>query len=86
MVNKLQAARLSKECQRTQSVGHELCVRPFLHQDTAHEDITTVMLYASTLNLQAKLFHYPIAGRYVCLVITLTIVILFSLGMCHLLQ
>ncbi|PZC78778.1 hypothetical protein B5X24_HaOG217104 [Helicoverpa armigera] len=82
----VQAARLSKECRRTQSVGHELCVRPFLHQDTSQEDITSVLMYASTLRLHAKLFHYPIAGRYLCLVLTLTVIVLFSLGMCHLLQ
>ncbi|CAH0700637.1 unnamed protein product [Spodoptera exigua] len=82
----VQAARLSKECRRTQSVGHELCVRPFLHQDTSQEDITSVLMYASTLRLHAKLFHYPIAGRYLCLVLTITVIVLFSLGMCHLLQ
>ncbi|KAM3964725.1 uncharacterized protein ACR2FA_001115 [Aphomia sociella] len=82
----IQAARLSKECRRTQSVGHELCVRPFLHQDTSHEDITTVLMYASTLKLRAKLFHYPIAGRYLCLVFSFSIIVLFSLGMCHYLQ
>ncbi|XP_059049793.1 uncharacterized protein LOC131844834 isoform X2 [Achroia grisella] len=82
----IQAARLSKECRRTQSVGHELCVRPFLHQDTSQEDITTVLMYASTLKLRAKLFYYPIAGRYLCLILTLTIIMLFSLGMCHYLQ
>ncbi|KAL0894756.1 hypothetical protein ABMA27_013288 [Loxostege sticticalis] len=82
----VQAARLSKECRQTQSVGHELCVRPFLHQDTAQEDIITVLMFASTLKLQAKLFHYPIAGRSVCLILTLSIILLFSLGMCHYLQ
>ncbi|XP_049867848.1 uncharacterized protein LOC126368028 isoform X2 [Pectinophora gossypiella] len=82
----VQAARLSKECRRTQSVGHELCVRPFLHQDTPQEDITTIMLYTSSLKLRAKLFHYPIAGRYVCLILTVGTIVLFSLGMCHFLQ
>ncbi|XP_073941734.1 gustatory receptor-like Holozoa isoform X2 [Choristoneura fumiferana] len=79
----VQAARLSKECRRTQFVGHELCVRPFLHQDTPHEDISAVLLYASTLKLRAKLFNYPIAGRYLWLILTFTLVALFSLGMCH---
>ncbi|XP_072936537.1 nucleolar protein 10 [Epargyreus clarus] len=82
----VQAARLSQECRRTQSVGHELCARPFLHQDTSHEDISTVLAYAATLKLHAKLFHYPIAGRYLCLLLTLAVIALFALGMCHYLQ
>ncbi|XP_068621517.1 uncharacterized protein GrlHz [Battus philenor] len=82
----VQAARLSKECRNTQSVGHELCVRPFLHQDTSQEDISAVLMYAATLKLRAKLFYYPIAGRYVCFALTLTVIVLFALGMCHFLQ
>lgn len=81
-----QAARLSYECRRTQSVGHELCVRPFLHQDTPHEEISAVLLYAATLQLRAKLFCHPVAGKYVCLALTLALVALFALGMCHYLQ
>ncbi|CAK1603176.1 unnamed protein product [Parnassius mnemosyne] len=86
MVPFVQAARLSKECRNTQSVGHELCVRPFLHQDTSQEDISTVLMYAATLKLRAKLFHFPIAGRYVCLLLTIAVIVLFSLSMCHFLQ
>ncbi|XP_013133465.1 PREDICTED: nucleolar protein 10 [Papilio polytes] len=82
----VQAARLSYECRRTQSVGHELCVRPFLHQDTPHEEISAVLLYAATLQLRAKLFCHPVAGKYVCLALTLALVALFALGMCHYLQ
>uniref|UniRef100_S4PB22 Gustatory receptor n=1 Tax=Pararge aegeria TaxID=116150 RepID=S4PB22_9NEOP len=82
----IQAARLSRECRHTQSVGHELCARPFLHQDTPQEDISTVLAYAASLRLRAKLFHYPIAGRYICLLTTLTLIVLFALGMCHYLQ
>ncbi|XP_064291993.1 uncharacterized protein GrlHz [Plodia interpunctella] len=82
----VQAARLSAECRRTQSAGHELSVRPFLHQDTSPEDISAVLMYASTLKLRAKLFYYPVAGRYVCLILTLAAIVLFSLGMCHYLQ
>nr|XP_034840383.1 nucleolar protein 10 [Maniola hyperantus] len=82
----IQAARLTKECRHTQSVGHELCVRPFLHQDTSQEDISTVLAYAASLQLRAKLFHYPIAGRYICLLATFTLIVLFALGMCHYLQ
>ncbi|KAG7311552.1 hypothetical protein JYU34_002599 [Plutella xylostella] len=82
----IQAARLSHEGRLTQSVGHELSVRPFLHQDTAQEDITTVLMFASTLKLQAKLFHYPIVSRYLYLILTLGTIVLFSLGMCHYLQ
>ncbi|XP_045510767.1 uncharacterized protein LOC123705792 isoform X1 [Colias croceus] len=82
----IQAARLSAECRRTQSIGHELCVRPFLHQDTSQEDISTVLAYSTSLKLRAKLFCFPVAGRYICLLLTLTLIILFALGMCHYLQ
>ncbi|XP_045542672.1 uncharacterized protein LOC123723588 [Papilio machaon] len=82
----VQAARLSTECRHTQSVGHELCVRPFLHQDTSHEDISAVLMYAATLNLRAKLFCHPVAGNYVCLALTLALIVLFALGMSHYLQ
>ncbi|CAG9784447.1 unnamed protein product [Diatraea saccharalis] len=70
----VQAARLSNECRKTRSMGHELCVRPFLHQDTAQEDIITVLMFASTLRLHAKLFHCSIAGRYVCLLLAVTVI------------
>ncbi|KAL4706030.1 hypothetical protein ACJJTC_014252 [Scirpophaga incertulas] len=82
----VQAARLSQECCNTQSVGHELCVRPFLHQDTSQEEIITILMYASNLKLQAELFYCPIAGRYVFFLITVSVITIFSLGMCHYLQ
>lgn len=64
-------------------MGHELCVRPFLHQDTSHEDIVTVLMYASALKLKAKLFYISIEGRYISLSLTIIVITLFSLGMCH---
>ncbi|CAH2104702.1 unnamed protein product [Euphydryas editha] len=82
----IQAARLSAECRRAQGVGHELSARPFLHRDTSAEDIGAVLAYATSLRLRAKLFHYPVAGRFVCLLLTLTLIVLFALGMSHYLQ
>ncbi|XP_041978163.1 nucleolar protein 10 [Aricia agestis] len=82
----IQAARLSAECARTSGAGHELSARPFLHQDTPPADVAAVLAFASTLRMRAELFHYPIKGRYLCLILTLATVSLFALGMCHYLQ
>ncbi|XP_045459319.1 uncharacterized protein LOC123669773 [Melitaea cinxia] len=82
----IQAARLSAECRRAQGVGHELSARPFLHRDTSPEDIGAVLAYAASLRLRAKLFRYPVAGRFVALLLALALVALFALGMCHYLQ
>lgn len=82
----IQAARLSTECSSTQAIGHEICVRPFLHQDTSQEDIVTILMFASTLKLSAKLFRCPIEGKYLCLFLTFATIALFILGMCHYLQ
>ncbi|XP_050361517.1 uncharacterized protein LOC126780884 isoform X1 [Nymphalis io] len=82
----IQAARLSQECARTRGVGHELCARPFLHRDTSAEDIGAVLAFAASLRLRAKLFHCPVSGRHMCVLLALAVVALFTLGMCHYLQ
>ncbi|VVC97370.1 unnamed protein product [Leptidea sinapis] len=60
--------------------------RPFLHQDTSQEDISSILAYSATLNLRAKLFAFPVSGRYILLVLTITTIASFALGMCHYLQ
>ncbi|XP_026469897.1 uncharacterized protein LOC113373839 [Ctenocephalides felis] len=82
----IQAARLTTTCVSLKSVGHEIVVRPFVHMDTSHEDLHTVLLYTSTLSISAKLFRIPVTPRYLCFIISMASVITLILGMCHFLQ
>ncbi|XP_077298201.1 gustatory receptor-like Holozoa [Arctopsyche grandis] len=77
------AARLTTACSTAQSAGHEISVRPFLYQDASQSDLNAVLLYASSLQLSARLFRLPITGRYLCLALTIASVGILTLGMCH---
>ncbi|XP_062698132.1 uncharacterized protein LOC109414804 isoform X2 [Aedes albopictus] len=77
-----QAASLTAYCRETQTCGHLISIRPFVHRNTSSEDLNTVLLYASSLNMSAKLFRMPINAHYLCFVVFVCIVALLTFGMC----
>ncbi|XP_054011873.1 uncharacterized protein LOC128894253 isoform X2 [Hylaeus anthracinus] len=79
----IQAARLTTACSMIQSIGHEVRIRPFVYQCTPGEDLDTILLYTSSLKMCARLFRVPITGRYLCLLLTISSILILTLGQCH---
>ncbi|XP_063704189.1 uncharacterized protein LOC134833700 [Culicoides brevitarsis] len=77
-----QAAALTVTCRATQSCGHLISIRPFVHRNTAAEELNTILLYASSLKMTAKLFRVPIISHYVCFFLLLCIIVILTFGMC----
>lgn len=68
----IQGVRLTGACSSVKKLGHELRSRPFGYQDTPLEDLDSLLLYTSTLNMQARLFRIPV--RASCFLFGLIIV------------
>lgn len=66
-----------------QSIGHEVRIRPFVYQSTPGEDLDTILLYTSSLEMYARLFRVPITGRYLCLFLTIGSILILTLGQCQ---
>lgn len=79
----IQAARLTAACSMIQSIGHEVRIRPFVYQSTPGEDLDTILLYTSSLKMCARLFRVPITGRYLCLFLTVSCILILTLGQCQ---
>lgn len=78
----VQAASVTNVCRSTQSCGHLVSIRPFVHRNTASEDLNTVLLYASSLKMSAKLFRMPINVHYLCFALLTIVVVILTFGMC----
>lgn len=78
-----QAARLTGACKLMQSVGHEVRARPFVHQGTPGSELDSILLYASSLEMNATLFKIPITGRSLAIGITFSAIIILVIGQCH---
>lgn len=77
-----QAAGVTVVCRSTQSCGHLVSIRPFVHRNTASEDLNTVLLYASSLKMNAKLYRIPINAHYLCFAVLLAVIVILTFGMC----
>ncbi|XP_058466926.1 uncharacterized protein LOC131439654 [Malaya genurostris] len=77
-----QAASLTVTCRRTQTCGHLISIRPFVHRNTSSEDLNTVLLYASSLQMSAKLFRMPISAHYLCFFMFVCVISILTFGMC----
>ncbi|XP_055621557.1 uncharacterized protein LOC129765355 isoform X2 [Toxorhynchites rutilus septentrionalis] len=78
----IQAASLTVTCRQTQSCGHLISIRPFVHRNTKSEDLNTVLLYASSLQMSAKLFRMPISAHYLCFFTLVCLIGILTFGMC----
>uniref|UniRef100_A0A182JMN9 Gustatory receptor n=1 Tax=Anopheles atroparvus TaxID=41427 RepID=A0A182JMN9_ANOAO len=77
-----QAASLTVTCRQTQSCGHLISIRPFVHRNTSSEDLNTVLLYASSLKMSAKLFRMPVSAHYLCFLVLVCFIGVVTFGMC----
>ncbi|KFB47345.1 AGAP010540-PA-like protein [Anopheles sinensis] len=77
-----QAASLTVTCRQTQSCGHLISIRPFVHRNTSSEDLNTVLLYASSLKMSAKLFRMPVSAHYLCFLVLVCFIGIVTFGMC----
>lgn len=82
----IQAARLTSACEKTKRLGHDVRVRPFVYLDVPNEDLDAVLLFTSSLRMQAKLFQVPISGRYLCFLLAGSGITILTLGQCHVFQ
>lgn len=78
----IQAASLTVTCRQTRSCGHLISIRPFVHRNTSSEELNTVLLYASSLQMSAQLFRVPINAHYLCLLVLACVIALLTFGMC----
>lgn len=76
-----QAAKLNTACQSINTSGHHIRVRPFVHHNTLITDLDSVILFASSLKISAKLFQIPVFGNYLCFVIVGFVITLLTLGL-----
>ncbi|XP_058130292.1 uncharacterized protein LOC131285455 [Anopheles ziemanni] len=77
-----QAASLTVTCRQTQSCGHLISIRPYVHRNTSSEDLNTVLLYASSLKMSAKLFRMPVSAHYLCFLVLVCFIGIVTFGMC----
>ncbi|XP_050307989.1 uncharacterized protein LOC126744571 [Anthonomus grandis grandis] len=73
----IQAARLNIACEYLKTVGQEVRARPYAHQETSVQELNSILIYTSSLKLNAKLFGLAIRGKYAG--ITLAIFVIFIL-------
>lgn len=77
-----QGAALTEACMVARTSGHQIRIRPFVHHNTSSEDLNSVLLYSSSLQMSAKLFRMPIQGNYLFGVILILLVVILAMGMC----
>ncbi|CAG9853710.1 unnamed protein product [Phyllotreta striolata] len=79
----IQAARLSNSCEILKTVGQESRARPYVHQDTPTLELDSVLLYTTSLKINAQLFYLPITGRTLFFCLTIGGIVILTLGQCH---
>ncbi|XP_017769853.1 PREDICTED: uncharacterized protein LOC108557720 [Nicrophorus vespilloides] len=79
----VQAAKLTNVCEIIRGIGHEVRTRPFVHQSTPGHKLDSILLYCSSLRMNATLFGVPITIRYLGFFVTLCGVIILVLGQLH---
>ncbi|CAH0557031.1 unnamed protein product [Brassicogethes aeneus] len=79
----VQAARLTNACSMIKAAGQEVRIRPFVHQDTPSCELDSVLIYTSSLKIDAQLFYMPIDGKYLCFFVTIASIVIIVLGQLH---
>uniref|UniRef100_T1H3F1 Uncharacterized protein n=1 Tax=Megaselia scalaris TaxID=36166 RepID=T1H3F1_MEGSC len=63
-----QAGLVTSACKTVKDNGHQIRVRPFVYNNTNTDDLNSTLLFASTLNMSAKLFGMPIQTNYLAFI------------------
>ncbi|XP_067141139.1 uncharacterized protein [Centruroides vittatus] len=79
----IQGIRLTGACSSVKKLGHELRSRPFGYQDTPLQELDSLLLYTSTLNMQARLFRIPVRASCFLLGLAAAVFILLYLTQNH---
>ncbi|XP_045472085.1 uncharacterized protein LOC123678871 isoform X2 [Harmonia axyridis] len=79
----IQAIRLSNACEMLKDVGHKVRIQPFVHSGTPTSELDSVLLFTSTLRINAKLFNNIVTGSNLCFCLVITCIGILVLGMCH---
>ncbi|XP_075168248.1 gustatory receptor-like Holozoa isoform X2 [Haematobia irritans] len=76
------AASLTHVCQKVKANGHQIRVRPFVYHNTSTDDLNSMLMFASSLDMSAKLFRMPIQSNYLCFAILVLSILVLTMGMC----
>lgn len=76
----IQAVRLTSACRELQKIGHELRSRPFGYQEAQQQDLDSLLLYTTTLSMEAKILHVPIRSSCVVIVCVLILIVILMMG------
>ncbi|XP_013113255.2 uncharacterized protein LOC106091318 isoform X1 [Stomoxys calcitrans] len=76
------AASLTHVCQTVKANGHQIRVRPFVYHNTSTDDLNSMLMFASSLDMSAKLFRMPIQSNYLCFAILVLSIVVITMGMC----
>ncbi|XP_014670003.1 PREDICTED: uncharacterized protein LOC106811008 [Priapulus caudatus] len=79
----VQGGRVSAACSSLSKLGHAIRARPFGYQDTNAQDLDSLLLFLSTLKLQAKMFRIPVKSSFlfgIFIPVTFVLLLLCQLG------
>lgn len=77
-----QAASLTSACESSQTCGHQVRIRSFVHHNTSTAELDSILLFASSLKMNAKLYKMPIHTSHVFFLILCIVIITLTFGMC----
>lgn len=76
------SSSLTQACQMVKANGHQIRVRPFVYHNTSTDDLNSMLMFASSLDMSAKLFRMPIQSNYLCFAILVLSIVVLTMGMC----
>lgn len=76
----LMAASLTQVCQSMRTKGHQIRVRPRVYQSSSSEDLNSILLFVSSLQIKAQLFLIPIQYNYICGLVLIASIIMLAFG------
>lgn len=86
VVNMRQALKLTNACKELRNIGHELksMHSPLsITHDNEREDLDSLVLYTSTLDMEAKILQIPVRASHlslICILITGILLVLAQFG------
>lgn len=76
------AASLTNACSSVRRNGHQIRIRPFVYHNTSAEDLNSMLIFSSTMDMSAKLFQMPMQSKYIYFILFISSVVLLTFGMC----
>lgn len=80
LVPLIQGVRLTGSCKELKRIGHEIRARPFGYHYMDRGELDSLLLYTSTLDMEAKVFHIPMRSSSLIIVFLIFIAFLPLLG------